>query len=169
MRHQNIFWILTVLLVFILQVTIAGPISILGASPNFFLLSTVFFAIRGGPVVGEVLGFVWGMLSDVTSISLFGSQTFMLTLVGYLVGRLERKVDEENTSAQMVLVLLMSLLNLSGLLFLETLFGGVTQRFRDKSAALVPLYSTFLSPVLFWALLQWSLFFRRADLKVKTL
>ena len=167
MIQKNAFWILTVLLIFVLQVTISDHISVGGVTPNLFLLATIFFAVRGGPLVGEMIGFVLGLFSDVTSICLFGSQIFMMTLIGYLVGRLERKVDEEKYSAQMVLVFLMSFLNLGGLLFLEALFGGGTQRFRDKMAVLGPLYSTMVSPILFWALLQWATLFGRTDLKIK--
>lgn len=170
MRRQNFFWILTIPLVFVFQAILAEPISIAGVSPNFFLLATIFFAVRSGPVMGELLGFTWGMLSDVVSISLFGSQTFMLTLIGYLVGRLERQVDEEKYSAQMVLVLIMSILNILGLLFMETLFGGAAQthRFRDRSAFLSPIYSTLFSPVLFWLLFHWSSIFDRAGSRIKS-
>ncbi len=167
MKNSGAFWILTVLMVFVFHVVLTGPVSIYGVNPNFFLLSTIFFAIRGGPILGEILGFIFGIIADATSISIFGSQTFMLTLIGYLVGRLERHVDEEKYSAQMVLVFLMSCLNLIGLLFLETLFRGVTQGFRSKSVILNPLYSTLFSPILFWVMLQWCSVFRRTDLKVK--
>jgi rod shape-determining protein MreD len=166
MKTQGVFWIMTFLLVFVLHILMAEPMSVLGSRPNFFLLATIFFAIRGGPVIGELLGFSWGLLADVTSISLFGSQTFMLTLVGYIAGRLEGMIDEEKYSAQMVLVLLLSCLNIVGLLLLEILFKGVTERFRDRVVVLGPIYSTLLSPILFWALLQWTSVFHRTDLKV---
>ena len=168
-NRKSLFWILTVLLVFLLQVTISDRISIYGAAPNLFVLSTIYFAIRGGPLAGEILGFIFGLINDVTSVSVFGSQTFMMILIGYLAGRLERKVDEEKYSAQMALVLLMSFVNLLGILFWETLFGGVPQRFRDKFMILVPIYSTVICPALFWGLMRWGAFFRRAGLKNKSL
>lgn len=169
MRRPNLYWILTIFLVFVLQVLIAPRIAPFGVVPNFFLLGTIFFAIRGGPVIGELVGFIFGLFSDVISISLFGSQTFMMTLIGYLVGRLERQVDEEKLSAQMVLVFLMSVLNGLGLFFLEALFAGAALRFRDKSAVLVPLYSTLISPVLFWVLTRWTAIFQRGDLRLNRL
>lgn len=167
MRHQGAFWLLTVFLVFTIHLTVAGNITVLGAAPNFLLLSTVFFAIRGGPVTGEILGFTWGMLSDIASTSVFGSQAFMLTFLGFLAGKLERKVDEDKYSAQMALVFIMSAANLLGLAFLESLFGGAPQRFKDKSVILGPFYSTLLCPVVFWGLLKWSSLFRKSDLKAR--
>ena len=117
MKWQWHFWLLTVLGVFILHLTVAGNIAIFQSSPNFLLLATVFFAVRGGPVRGEILGFIWGILSDISSTSIFGSQAFMYTFIGYIVGKLERMVDENKLSAQMVLVLVMSFLNLAGFAF----------------------------------------------------
>ena len=165
MKHPVIFWILTVLGVFTLHLTVAGNIAILGAAPNFLLLSTVFFAVRAGPMKGEVLGFLWGLLSDVASTSVFGSQAFMLTFVGFVVGKLEGKVDEDKYAAQMTLVFIMSVVNLLGLALLESIFGGAPQRFKDKSALLGPFYSTLLCPVVYWGLLRWRSIFRRSDLK----
>ncbi len=165
MRRQNFFWILTLFLVFVLQVAVADNIAIAGVAPNLFMLSTIFFAIRGGAMAGAVLGFVFGLVSDATNITLFGSQTFMMTLIGTLAGRLTRKVDEEKYSAQMVLVFLMSLANFLGLLFLESLFGGNARRYRDWAMILSPIYSTLLCPVFFWGLLQWSALFRRRTLR----
>ena len=156
---------MTVLLVFIVHLTLAGSLSIFGTAPNFLLLSTVFFAIRGGPVTGEFFGFFMGILSDIASMSVFGSQAFMLTLIGYLVGKLERQVDEDKHSAQMFLVFLMSCANILGLALLESFFGGSAQRFRGQTVLIGPFYSTLICPVVFWALLQWIRIFRRPDLK----
>ncbi|OGR87417.1 MAG: rod shape-determining protein MreD [Elusimicrobia bacterium RIFCSPLOWO2_01_FULL_60_11] len=167
MKHPILFWVLTVFGVFTLHLAVAGNIAVLGAAPNFLLLSTVFFAVRAGPVKGEILGFIWGMLSDIASTSVFGSQAFMLTFVGYAVGKLEGKVDEDKYSAQMALVFIMSAVNLLGLALLESLFGGAPQRFKDKSILLGPFYSTLLCPVVYWGLLKWGSLFRRSDLKAR--
>ena len=167
MKHPSAFWLLTVFLVFALHLTVAGNIAVLGTAPNFLLLSTVFFAVRKGPVTGEILGFVWGMLSDIASTSVFGSQAFMLTFLGFLAGKLERKVDEDKYSAQMALVFVASVVNLLGLALFESLFGGAPQRFKDKSVLLGPVYSTLLCPVVFWGLLKWSSLFRKSDLKAR--
>ena len=85
MNRQGFFWILTILLVFVLQVTISDNISIYGVAPNLFVLSTIFFAIRIGPLAGETLGFILGLINDVTNVSVFGSQTFMMTLIKRLL------------------------------------------------------------------------------------
>src|SRR5437870_2943939 len=131
---KRYFWILTILILFILQVTFSELVSVKGVFPNLLLLATVFSGLQLGPVSGEWTGFIWGLLSDVASISVFGSQTFMLTLVGYIAGRLQGKIDEEKTVAQMVLVFLTSILYVLGLMFFELLFQGSTQRFKVSTS-----------------------------------
>ena len=167
MNRRRLFWILTILLGFIFQVTFSDLISVFGIFPNLLLLTTIFFAVRGGPIVGEWAGFAWGLLSDVASISIFGSQTFMLTLVGYVVGRLQGKIDEEKSAAQMAVVFLMSVLYIFGLVFFETLFGGNLQRFKVMASYFQPLYSTLICPAVFWVLLKWCDLFYRHDFKAR--
>jgi len=164
MRHPAAFWFLTVILVFTLHLTVAGNIAVLGSVPNFLLLSIIFFAIRGGSLTGEILGFVLGLLSDIASTTVFGSQVFMLTFLGYLAGKLERKVDEDQPLAQVALVFILSIANLLGLVLLESLFGGSPQRFKGIFMILNPVYSTLLCPIVFWGLLKWSALFRKFDL-----
>jgi rod shape-determining protein MreD len=167
MNKRSLFWILTVLLGFIFQVTFADLISIYGIFPNLLLLGTIFFAICGGPIVGEWAGFCWGLLSDVASISIFGSQTFMLTLVGYIAGRLKGKIDEDKSAAQMSVVLFMSVFYILGLLFLETLFGGSVQRFKARTSYFQPIYSTLVCPLAFWILLKWRSLFFKSDFRIR--
>ena len=148
-KRGFLFWIFTILLTFILQITFAEYISVLGTFPNLLLLATVFFSIYEGPMVGEVTGFMTGLLSDISSISLFGSQTFMLTLIGYTTGMLRGKINEEKPSAQMALVFIMSLVYVLGLYFLESLFGGSAERFKVITSFFEPVYSTLVSPLFF--------------------
>lgn len=163
MYQHKIFWFLTILIGFILQITLSDSISIFGTSPNFLLLGTIFFAIQCGPIVGEWTGFIWGLLSDIASVSIFGSQTFVFTLIGYCAGCLQGKINEEKTAAQMSLVFLMSLFYILGFLVLENLFTGSLQRFKVGILFLQPLYTTLFCPVVFFLLLRWYSWFHKGD------
>lgn len=165
MNISIFFWPLTLLLLFVFQIAFSQMLSLWGAFPNLLLLGTIFFAIRRGPITGEWIGFIWGLFADVSSISLFGSQTFMLTLIGYTVGLLQGKINAEKPIAQMSLVLMMSLAYLLGLLFFEALFGYSIQRFKVKTSFFQPVYSTLISPLLFSLLLRWSCFFHNHEMK----
>ena len=160
MTNKKIFfWISTVLAGFIFQMFFSDVFSISGIAPNFLLLGTIFCGINFGPVAGEWTGFVWGLFADVASISIFGSQTFMLTLIGYLMGRLQGKIDEEKPVAQLGLVLVMSFFFVLGLFALENFFGGASQRFRLQNIIFQPIYSALISPILFWLLVRWCSWF----------
>ena len=154
MRKSVWFWLLSLPVVFVFHMFVSDLISISGIVPNFLFLATVFYAVRFGPVAGEWMGFFWGLLGDVASISVFGSQTFMLTAVGYLVGRLRGKIDEEKPAAQLTLVFVMFLLFVFGLLFFGDLFGG-GQRFRAGDAFFQALYCAAVAPLFFALLDRW--------------
>lgn len=151
-RKRFLFWSITILALFIFQMTFSSRLSIYGSFPNLLLLATIFFAIHTGPIPGEITGFFSGLLSDASSTSIFGSQTFMLTLIGYITGRLQGKINEEKNIAQMALVLSMSFLYVLGLIFFNVLFGGSAERFKVEISLLQPVYSTLISPLFFLAL-----------------
>ena len=150
------YWILTILFIFMFQIIFSDKIALFGAFPNLLLLGTIFFAVQAGPIEGEITGFLCGLLSDASSIFLFGSQTFMLTLIGYITGRLQRKINEEKLITQVVVVFLMSLLYVLGLLCFEMFFEGSIQRFKVTTSVVQPLYSTLISPIFFYILIYFN-------------
>lgn len=157
---QKIFWPCTFLLLLVLQGTLFCWIRIVGAVPNLLLLAIAFFALRRGPFIGEWLGFFLGLAADALSISLFGSQTFMYTLIGYGMGQLQGKIVAEKLLAQVTIILAVSALNLTGLVLLELLFVGTGQRFSVQTSLLNPIYSAAVAPPVFFFLERWqSLFY----------
>lgn len=153
--NQIIFWFLTVFFIFVGQMLSTDFLSIFGVFPNLLLLSTIFFALQSGSNAGQWVGFFLGLLADVASISILGSQAFMFTLIGHFVGRLHGQIDEEKPMAQMAIVLAMSILYFLGLLFFENFFTGTAGRFWAKATIFQPLYTTLASPVYFWLLTRW--------------
>lgn len=156
MIKHFLFWTTTIFLCFILQMILGYRIAIFGAVPNFQLLAVVFFALRYGSVPGEYFGFFLGLLADVGSISIFGSQTFVFTLIGYLCGQLRGKIDDEQPFAQMGLVLAVGMFYILGLYCLENMFTGGGQRFKISMSIIQPIYTALISPLIFWFLLRWS-------------
>ena len=167
MNNSIVFWVITIFIGFALQITLSGTIDIVGVFPNILLLATIFFSVRGGPVIGELTGFIWGLFCDITSLSLFGSQCFMFTIIGYMVGHLHGKIDERMMTAQIVVVFLMSVFYLLGLLFFEYLFEGIPQRFHIGMTFLQPVYTTLACPILFLFLSWWYVLFHRTPGKIR--
>lgn len=158
MIQKLFFWGFTIVAGFLLQMSLEQPLLLFNTFPNFLLLSTVFFALSFGSMEGMLLGFIWGFLQDFASNALFGSQAFMLTLVGYYTGKIRRDIDQAKPMAQIGLVLLMSFINLFGLFFFEILFGR-----RFYSSLILPsffqmIYTGFFTPLFFILLRHWRKF-----------
>jgi len=164
-NRRAAFWAATVAGCYILQVVFLPLVALRGVTPNLMLLAVLYFAVHRGPAAGVWLGFSWGILSDVAGLSLFGSQAFILTAIGYGAGRLQGKVDEEKYPAQVVLVLAASLAHVAGVACLEAIFEGSVQRWRAAVSAAQPLYSVFICPLVFWLLKLWQKAFLRQEVR----
>lgn len=71
----------------VLQSTVLENIRILGGRPDLVLLFTVTWGIIRGAQDGALWGFIGGIFCDLLSAGPFGLWTFILTLVGFLVGQ----------------------------------------------------------------------------------
>lgn len=78
-------------------------LSVAGAAPDVLLLLTAAMGFAGGPVMGQVLGFSWGIIADSTGTELFGVSAFQLAAIGFLAGILRRRVASERVTAQLVI------------------------------------------------------------------
>ena len=150
-----IFWPLTFLFCFGLDLITQDFFSVFGLSPRVLLVSTFFFAIKEGPLTGECLGFLWGLLLDLSGLSLFGSQTFLLTAIGYSAGILRGKIDETILLAQMSLIWGASCFYILGLFLLEALLGGQPGRFLVWNSLLEPFVAGATAPIFYFILNRW--------------
>lgn len=79
-----------------------------GAAPQFLLALTVLIAARRGPVPAMLIGWTWGLYSDVLRADLFGADALLYMLAGYVAGEFRRQVDLEATGPLAVAVFLFS-------------------------------------------------------------
>ncbi len=77
-------------------------LSIGSAAPDAFLLLTVASGFACGPVMGQILGFIWGLIADTSGTQLFGMSSLILTFAGFLAGALRRRVAAERLTGQLV-------------------------------------------------------------------
>jgi rod shape-determining protein MreD len=76
----------------LLQTTLLEHVAIRGAVPDLSLVALLFIATRKGSFVGEVGGFVSGLLEDFLSLSPLGLHALLKTVLGYLCGLTRGKV-----------------------------------------------------------------------------
>lgn len=80
---------------FVLQVGVAPYISIMGVSPNFFLLAVIGIALLGGANTGAVVGFLAGLLLDLVGTGAVGPMALSLSVTGFVVGLLDQHLFAE--------------------------------------------------------------------------
>jgi len=98
-----------------------------GAAPQFLLAATVLIAARRGPVAAMLVGYVWGLYSDVLRADLFGADALLYALVGYAAGLVRRQIDLQTVAPLSAVVLLLSWLyfvgrGLLGLIFVKSFY-----------------------------------------------
>jgi len=150
------FYLFTLFLSLFLQIFLRNLLS--NFAPNFLLLLVVYIALAQGVIAGIFFGFTLGLLSDIFSLNPFGSQAFLFTLVGYLAGRQNGKIDADQPLAQVILVFLTSFVYLFGL-YLFTSFFSVP----EKKFNLFPqiLMNIFFTVPFFWFFRYWFKLWRQ--------
>lgn len=79
-----------------------------GAAPQFLLALTILIAARRGPLPAMLIGWTWGLYSDVLRADLFGADALLFMLAGYVAGQFRRQVDLEATGPLAIAVFLFS-------------------------------------------------------------
>ena len=88
-------WALIILLLYTAQTSLFTFISFNGVSVNLMLLLTVSVAYIHGWKYGFAIGFITGLLQDLTAGSYFGCVTFTYMTIGLLFGRFATRVFKE--------------------------------------------------------------------------
>ena len=90
-----ISWAMIIFLAFTAQTSLFTYISYGGVSVNLMLLLVVSVAYIHGWKYGVAIGFVTGLLQDLTTGSYFGCATFTYMTIGLLFGRFANHVFKE--------------------------------------------------------------------------
>lgn len=78
--------------VLLLQTTVIDYIAISGVKPDIAFILLILFSLRQGSWVGQVSGFITGIVEDILSLSPLGFHSFIKTLTGYIYGFFKGKV-----------------------------------------------------------------------------
>ncbi len=139
----------------LLQLVLHHYLSLYDASPQVLLLLTIAHGFIFGPIMGEVLGFCWGLMSDASGIRLFGMNALMLALAGYVAGHLRRRVASERPTAQMVIALVATLYYMLATAGLHAMFDEAQGHFSILHFMLEAVYNVLFATVLFVFTERW--------------
>ncbi|MFH0947598.1 MAG: rod shape-determining protein MreD [Elusimicrobiota bacterium] len=120
----------------------------------FGLFFIIFIGLYKGSYTGCTLGFFIGLIEGVFSVTTFGTLSFSYSIIGYLAGRIPKRIDEENLFAQISIVFIGVVVYKIINLIIEVLFTGIPGIF-SFGWLIIPVFFT---PVFFLFFKKWWLF-----------
>ncbi len=133
----------------ILQSTALEYVAIRGVKPDLALIVLVFVAVHGGPMAGQVSGFIAGLAQDFLSLPPLGMSALVRTTIGFIYGRLQGALAAGSVLAPVLLVLLATVLK-GALMWLAAGLFAPAFRLTLTTGSLIELgYNSLLAPLLF--------------------
>lgn len=102
--HRRLLLAVIILVTLLLQVGVAGEISVGSVKPDILLTATICWALFEGPTQGALFGFWGGLLEDVFTIAVLGVGAFAKTLIGYFSGEIKQRVVSKSVVWPMLIV-----------------------------------------------------------------
>jgi len=152
---KAIYYVLTLWGVLWLQILLNHFLGGTWAAVDLILVTVLFNGLSRGPLVAEGMGFVWGLLSDASSLGLMGIHALLYAGSGYLAGIVRRQLDETQAWTQMLFTFGISVLYALLYLLLDRLFGR-GNRPAGWSLVIHPFVNAVIAPVVFWLMQRWS-------------
>lgn len=124
-------------------------------SINLVLDSVLYFGLIRGPLTGQFLGLVWGLLIDASSLGLMGMHMLLYAVGGYTAGMLRRQLDADKPWTQAIFCLTVSIFYLLFYFIIDRLLSGADQPI-DWKIATQPFFNAVAAPMIFWAMGRWE-------------
>lgn len=91
--------------------------------PDFILLLTLYFSVKGGIMVGQISGFIGGLFNDIF-LKNFGLNMMIMTILGFIMGHGHKRIFMDSTITIVIITILATLLK--GLLHIIIFYGFIT-------------------------------------------
>ena len=122
----------------VLQASIFAGADLLGGTPDVLLLVLLGIALQRGAVAGAVAGFLGGLLLDVATLESLGVASLLLTLLGYLAGRVGEAIGRDRRYAPLAAILAATVFVALGGYTLHYMLGADLLAERALVATLLP-------------------------------
>jgi rod shape-determining protein MreD len=96
--------VLSLFTALLLQTSVVGRLSFLGAKPDLVLVAVICFALSDGPGAGMGAGFGVGLVSDLLGDHTLGLLALVYCVTGYAAGVIRSYFDRLSTFTPMLLV-----------------------------------------------------------------
>lgn len=95
--------ILTVMIIYLLQVNFFNWFNIAGVMPNLFVIFILFIGLFGSKAMGTIYGFVIGLLLDLIIGTKVGINMICLGLIGFLATIFDKNFSKDSRMTIMVM------------------------------------------------------------------
>jgi len=126
-----------------------------GVGPQLLLLLVIAHGFLLGPLMGESMGFFWGLVMDAMGVSYFGLQTFLFTLAGYVSGKLRRRVASERPTAQLFIAGAATLYYFVGSIVIMTILENDVPSISWPQILMGVFFNLLLVMTAFWVVEWW--------------
>jgi rod shape-determining protein MreD len=86
MPYMNYLWYTVAGLILLLVQLNLGYIAVESITPDLLVILTVFIAVREGQFAGEIAGFLLGLMFDLISSDIIGTNALSKMLAGFIAG-----------------------------------------------------------------------------------
>ncbi len=133
------------------EAAILSNISILPAIPDLSLICVVYFATHNGKLMGEVTGFISGLILDFLSAGPFGLNCLFRTIIGYIGGLFNKTVNTDGFVVPLILGLGATLMKALIFFVLSYLYPTAVMRYNPFSWLFLCelIFTVILTPLLF--------------------
>lgn len=150
----NILWIVTAVVMALVQTTWPDFLTFQGVTPDLTLILVVYFAIVEGEERAMFTGAIGGIYQDVASKAVLGHNVLCLVLIGYAVGRFSTRLVTDHPAVKAGMVFLAGLTQ--GVLYTSVLYVQYpeTPVMETIVTAVVPasFYTALITPFVFFGL-----------------
>ncbi len=93
MLKSLLVFILVAFVAVVFETAILSNLLFLPAIPDFLLICVLYVSLYNGSLYGTAAGFISGLFLDFMSVSAFGLNCLLRTVVGYAAGRLNKTLN----------------------------------------------------------------------------
>lgn len=112
-RNRQLFLFIVISFAFLLQIAVLPQFKLFGVQPDLILVVAIIVAVQDGPVSGALVGFLGGLLQDVTSPQVMGVSALSKAMTAFLAGALKDLFMTYSILLPVLLVFFLSIVELS--------------------------------------------------------
>lgn len=158
MSRTAAYALLTLVLGWVFQTLFLFAVPAALPTPHWFLLATLAIGLRGRTILAMTSGFLWGLAADAYGMTAFGTQGWLLALVGYASGYAARELNADKLLTQIAVAVITTMAYGAGTVLLRGFFAPTTPApaIGWFLAAAGVLLNACAAPAVFWAMDEWT-------------